>query len=120
MNAYINCQGHLVSLVLLQASGNQAVISGETLTRFLSTKGYYVPRQWDVYWANRQVFLDSFFFFFFSNYLTTNVLLSVTPPTPLHMICAGLCCLTSFIGSLMERLLKGPAIALQFEAPPAS
>lgn len=39
----------------MQASAGSAVISGETLTRFLSTKGYYVPEQWDVYWANRQV-----------------------------------------------------------------
>ena len=31
------------------------MVSGETLTKFLSTKGYYVPEQWDVYWANRQV-----------------------------------------------------------------
>ena len=96
MKAYFNCQGQLVSLVLLQASGNQAVISGETLTRFLSTKGYYVPRQWDVYWANRQVFLDLFFFFFYSNYLKTDKLLSVTPPISLHMVCSGPCCLTSY------------------------
>ncbi len=39
----------------MQASEGVAVISGETLTKFLSTKGYYVPEQWDVYWANRQV-----------------------------------------------------------------
>ena len=104
MNAYSNCQGQLVSLVLLQASGNQAVISGETLTRFLSTKGYYVPRQWDVYWANRQVFLNAFFFFFFffSNYLTSDMLLSVPPPNSLHMICSGPCCLTCFTRSLIE------------------
>lgn len=31
------------------------MVSGETLTKFLSTKGYYVPERWDVYWANRQV-----------------------------------------------------------------
>jgi len=41
--------------LLLQASQGSAVISGETLTNFLSTKGYYVPEHWDVYWANRQV-----------------------------------------------------------------
>jgi hypothetical protein len=41
--------------VAWQASAGAAVISGESWTEFLSTKGFFVPEEWDVYWANRRV-----------------------------------------------------------------
>lgn len=39
----------------MQASNGAAMISGESWTEFLSTKGFFVPDKWDVYWANRRV-----------------------------------------------------------------
>ncbi|BDA46895.1 probable tubulin polyglutamylase ttll6 [Coccomyxa sp. Obi] len=43
----------------IEASHGAAVISGESWTEFLSTKGFYVPDQWDVYWANRRACLKA-------------------------------------------------------------